>query len=371
VGVDPEVSTIYDVARAAGVSTATVSRTLNAPERVSEATRERVLAAAERLSYHPSALAQALSHGHSRTIGVLLQPEPDRNPYYQTLIETIDRQAGTLGYEMVVTFFHGTGPTSFEDALTVLERRRPAGYLAYANSTIYIQYEAIGPSISAPFVWLCPTPGDTAPVVCPDEELGARLATQHLLALGHRRIAFACASSHEPIPGRREYGYWRAMEDAGAEPIPIETSDCGPDHGRETALRLLDERRDVTAIIVRNDHTAFGVVRALRERGVRIPGDMSVVGFDDIPLARFCDPPLSTLDMRLADTAKRALGRLLRLAAAGGRQAAGGMEVVAPRLMARESTGPVRTEPELPAPPHEPARPPARRGAAKRRPSGA
>jgi LacI family transcriptional regulator len=349
VGANPEVATIYDVARIAGVSTATVSRALNDPVRVSEETRERVLAVARRLNYQPSALAQALSHGHSRTIGVLLQPEPDGNPYYQTLIETIDRRARALGYEMVVTFFHGEDPPSFEDALEVMERRRPSGYLAYANSAIYLQYEAIRPSVSAPVVWLCPTPGDTAPVVCPDEESGAYLATRHLLALGHRLIAFACASSQNPMPGRREYGYRHAMDDAGLAPLPIETAGCGPDHGRETALRLVAERPDVTAIIVRNDHTAFGVVNALRGRGIRIPEDMSVIGFDDIPLARFCHPPLTTLDMRPADTAKQALSRLLGLARGSARHG-GGMEVVPTRLVVRESTGPVRPDPELPAP---------------------
>jgi LacI family transcriptional regulator len=328
-------ATIYDIAKVAGVSASTVSRALSRPGYVAEETRERVLAAAERLGYRPNALARALIHGHSRTIAVLL-PEPDGNPYYQAVIEEIDQRASAMGYEMAVTFLHETRRGGLAEALAALEDRRPAGYLVYGSGGIYAEYER--GAMDAPVVWVCPAPGDAVTVVCPDEELGGYLATRHLLELGHRRIALVGAVSRGPQPGLREFGYARALEETGATPLLLGRSD-GPIAGRELTAVALRDHPEATAIIARNDHTAFGVLRALHEAGVDVPRAFSVVGFDNIPLAAYATPPLTTVDMRAADTAEQAVDRLLGLVRHTGRPTPT-QERVAPRLIARHSSGP-------------------------------
>jgi LacI family transcriptional regulator len=332
-------ATIYDVARAAGVSTATVSRALNSPGRVAVSTRERILAIAERLDYRPSALAQALSHGHSRTIAVLL-PEPEANPYYHAVIEEVDHRTRAMGYEMVVTFLHEGNRSGLRDAIRALESRRPAGYLVCGEGNEYEEYEHLRAAGCAPAVWVCPCPGKTVSVVCPDEEQAGYLATRHLLDLGHVRIAFACVTHFTERPEPRESGYLRALAEAGAEPVFAGLAGGAP-AGRSAAVELVDNHPDVTAILARNDHTAFGVLTTLRERGISVPDQVSVVGFDDIPLAQYSSPPLTTVDMRVEETTKRALSKLLTAVRGTGKQTAT-HETVTPRLVVRASSGPVR-----------------------------
>ena len=323
----PARPTIYDVAHLAGVSKSLVSLVLRGSERVSPARRDAVLAAINELGYRPSQAATVLASRRTRAIEVVI--DDYRNLWF---VDLLDGLRGTLtdrGYRLSVTDRGGTdgGPlpalASGIDGLVVA--RDPGEELLTGWN---------GPTVIAG--WRAgEVPG--ADRVANDDEAGSRLAVEHLLGLGHRRIGHL--SGGGGAAAHRRTAFVDAMRRATAEPIIVAGGDTTEDDGYRSAGQLLRDHPDVTAIYAANDSMALGALAALKEDGRRVPGDVSLVGYDDSPLAQ-----ARFIDLTSVDDKSRAVGE------AAGRALLARIEdadrpaenvLIEPTLVVRGSTGPV------------------------------
>jgi LacI family transcriptional regulator, repressor for deo operon, udp, cdd, tsx, nupC, and nupG len=279
--------TSVDVARHAGVSQSTVSLVFSGKGRgrVSEATQERVRRAARELGYRPNVAAQALRLGTSRAVALLV---PDvTNPFFSRVLRGAQRAAAAAGY--TVALVDTANDRRWEAQSFEALRAGPVdGYLLFEMS----DPEALGREVPV-VVMEAEAPG--RPSVRFDAGAGAAAAFEHLLELGHRRIGHLAAAFDAPTFHLREAARRRVLEAAGIDPDeqPRAETPIGIDDARDVALELLDERP--TAVMCDDDIIAAGLYLAARERGVRIPKDLSVIGFDDMDFARVLEPPLSTV----------------------------------------------------------------------------
>ena len=281
-------SGLDDVARAAGVSTATVSRALSGRGRTSEATRERVRAAADALGYVASATASSLASGRAENIGVIV-PLLDRW-FFATVLDGIASRLAPRGYDM--TLYNVTDDAEQRRRLfeTTLRRGRVDGVIVLSVSLTDDEVAALA-GLGLPVIALGVPRGELGGLRVDDTAVG-RAATEHLLALGHREIAHigqsvAPGGPSDPsydIPTRRRAGWEQAMADAGA-PARFVAADFTVEGARRAAHALLESRRPPTAIFAASDEMAFGVLAAARERGLAVPGDLSVIGVDGHDLA--------------------------------------------------------------------------------------
>jgi len=279
--------TSIDVARDAGVSQSTVSLVLSgkARGRVSEATQERVRRSARDLGYRPNVAAQALRLGASRAVALLV---PDiTNPFFSRVLRGAQRAAQAAGY--TVALVDTANDRRWEEQSFEALRAGPVdGYLLFEVS----RPEALGPG---QHVVLMETEAPRCPSVRFDAEGGAAAAFRHLLELGHRRIGHLAAAFDAPTFQLREAARRRVLADAGLDPgaQPRAVTPIAIDEARDAAGPLLTERP--TAVFCDDDIIAAGLYLAARESGVRIPGQLSVIGFDDMDFARVLDPPLTTV----------------------------------------------------------------------------
>jgi len=339
--------TIKDVARAARVSVATVSRVHNNSGPVTEGTRRRVRTVATRLGYAPHAAARTLSTNRTTTVGVLL---PDLyGEFYSELIRGIDQTAQRHGYHLLVASSHDRKPT-IEAALQSM-RGRVDGLVVMSPAPG--AYGAVRDlPASFPVVLLNSTAAGRAfDSIAVANAPGARAMVRHLIALGHRAIAMITGPAKNSDAAGRVRGYRAALRDAGVRAAPAWeiTGDFTETSGFAACLRLLGERPRPTAIFAANDAMAIGALSALREANVRVPEDIAVAGFDDIPMARYMHPPLSTVRVNISALGERATRRLLD-AVANGRQHQKRRETLPVTLVIRESCG-GRGQPATASPP--------------------
>jgi DNA-binding LacI/PurR family transcriptional regulator len=279
--------TSVDVARHAGVSQSTVSLVLSgkARGRISEATQERVRRSARELGYRPNVAAQALRLGASRAVALLV---PDiTNPFFSRVLRGAQRAAQAAGY--TVALVDTANDRRWEAQSFEALRAGPVdGYLLFEVS----RPDALGPD---QHVVLMEREAPRCPSVRFDAEGGAAAAFRHLVELGHRRIGHLAASFDAPTFHLREVARRRVLDEAGLDPAaqPRATTAITIDDARDAALSLLAERP--TAVCCDDDIIAAGLYLAARESGVRIPRDLSVIGFDDMDFARVLDPPLTTV----------------------------------------------------------------------------
>lgn len=317
--------TITDVARRAGTTVATVSRVLNNSGYVSAATRAAVEAAVRELGYVPNANARVLKTNRSRTLGVVVGDL--LNPYAIELAESVRLLSAEQGY----TAFVGAAADDVASEISVIEafhRQRVAGLVIATLPTPQSDQEIRRLVAHRMPVVLVGRALDDAAVdsVSANFRRGGYLATRHLLELGHKRIAFVGADVSEADRVTRLRGYLDALEQAD---LAVRTEYIVGNHrvagsprystqasGYRATLDLLKLPSRPTAIFARNDHTAFGVLQALRERGHRVPEDVSVAGFDDNPLARHAIPALTTVSQPTGEQGRLAaefiLGRIER-----------------------------------------------------------
>ena len=282
---------IADVASLAGVSHQTVSRVLNKHPSVRDLTRARVLGAIDQLGYRPNPAARALASGRSKTLGVVALDTSLYGPV-STLLG-IQQAAQQLGYFVSVVIVHSIDRQSVRDAVRRLTSQSVEGVAVIAPFSSAHDALAFLPT-GTPVVAVEGDPEGDVSVVTVDQVAGARLATQHLLALG-RGTVFHVAGPAEWLEARARTAGWRqALVDAGAEVTPPMTGDWSASSGYH-AGQLLAQVPDAHAIFVANDHMALGVLRALHDRGRRIPDDVAVAGFDDIPESGYFIPPLTTV----------------------------------------------------------------------------
>jgi LacI family transcriptional regulator len=276
------------------VSTATVSRVLNGAGRASPATRDRVLAAARELGYRPSGVARSLKLRQTRTIGLIVTDI--ENPFFPALVRAVEDAARAEGYAILLGNA-ADDPEREAAYLDLLVERRVDGVIIAASSLGVRHGEWLTePPLPVVLVNATST-GVPLTAVASDNRAGARLAAEHLIGLGHRRLGFLAAPSRNVDSPVRLAGVRDAMTAADIEPASLAVA-MGPAlvGGGEAAMHeLLDLARPPTGVCAYNDLMAIGALRAARSRGRSIPGDLSIVGFDDVEFASYVDPPLTTI----------------------------------------------------------------------------
>src|SRR3989441_306981 len=339
-------ATSEEVARLAGVSRATVSRALNGSARISDEARERVHAAVTALGYEPDMVAQSLARQRSRVIAVAFFPEPNGLPlshlgqtalyFYLGVVENIEREAVSLGYDLLLPSQpYGRSPSNY---IRSLQTRRAAGCIMLHASEARIR-ALIHSSIPSVFIDRI-VQGSHASYIKSDNIDGARQATEHLLALGHRRIAFLIGSTIDLAGLERLLGCQQALAQAGIAPDSglVCQSGWNIDEAYEAARVLLAERRDFTAIVAGSDLMAIGILRALTEQGLRVPDDVSLVGFDDVEFSQYTNPPLTTVRQDRVEMVRAAVHRLIAMIEGTGEASP---LIIPTQLIVRKSTGPV------------------------------
>ena len=327
-------STIWDVAKRAGVSIASVSRVINqSPHKVSETARIRILEAVKELDYRPNALAQGLIMKRSMTIGTII---PDiSNPYYAEIVRGIQDVAEEFGYAVVLQNTDRTKNRIIR-CIQVLREKRADGII-FSGGIIHA-YETLSSlkELTGRVVVIGRHEVDF-PAVRVDNMGGATQAVQHLLELGHERIGFISGPKMSTSSIDRLKGYKNALAQNGRhfDAGLVKQGNLTPESGFQAAKEVLGRRERPTAILASNDLMAFGAIRAARSLGFRVPQDLSVVGFDNIPLSSYFEPPLTTVEIPMHSVGTASMQMLADLLS--GREFSR-VRLFTTRLLVRESS---------------------------------
>lgn len=326
--------TIRDVAAAADVSIGTASKALNGRGRMRDETRDRVLAAAERLGFRPNPLAQGLLAGRTYTVGLVTG-----DSFGRFSIPVMLGAEDALGAGQISVFMCDTRDDPIRERHYVerLLARRVEGIIVTGRRTE--PRAGIGHDLPVPVVYAMTQSTDDSDVsIIPDDEGGGALAARHLMATGRTRIGHVTGPQRFQAARRRAQGLTTALASAGLSPAgEILYGQWSEEWGRQGADVLLHAAPDVDAIFCGSDQIARGVAETLRERGRRVPEDVALVGFDNWePMALGCRPPLTTVDMNLGEIGRMAARHLLDVIA--GKPATGGVTIVPASLVLREST---------------------------------
>ena len=304
-------ATIQDVARTAGVSTATVSRVLSAPERVADATRAKVMAAVTDLGYAPNVAAKSLRT--LRTEKILVTVPDISNPFFSQVIRGVEEAALAAGYSVLL------GDTRHElereEQYGRMLRRKEADGLIFLGhrlpDSLVEMVAAMGPR--TPIVNGCefsPELGVSSAHI--DNERAAFDAMEHLYGLGHVRVAAITGPLLSPLSRDRLAGVWAAAARHGqADRLEVATGDFSIESGLAQTLALLEAKRRPTAVFCFSDEMAMGALEAFRRHGLRCPHDVSLIGFDDIRYAQHLDPPLTTVSQPMDQIGHEVVGLLL------------------------------------------------------------
>lgn len=306
--------TIRDVARAAGVSVATVSRVLNNSAIVTQSTRDAVLKAVEGLGYRPNANAQALVTQVSDTLGVVVMDVSD--PFFGALVKAVDSVAQRWQKHVLINNAYHQADKE-RHAIEVLIRQRCNALVVHAKALENAELISLMDEVPGMVLINRVVPGYAHRCVCLDNVSGALMATRMLHQQGHQRIGYL-ASSHgiEDVHQRRE-GWRQGLLEQGILPPENWIASGEPDmQGGEAAMvELLGRNLHLSAVFAYNDSMAAGALAALKDNGIRVPQALSLVGFDDIPISRYTDPQLTTVRYPIISMAKLATELALRGAA--------------------------------------------------------
>jgi LacI family transcriptional regulator len=323
-----------DLARQLKVSTATVSRALSRPEKVAPATRKRILELVRRSGYHMNGIARSLRTQSTRTIGIIVSDI--RNPFSSAIVKSVEDLARTNGYTVLVCNADEDGRNE-EVALELFIERQVSGVI-HCSAGANLDLLRVLLEKSIPLVDLDRQSGlENVDTVILDNQLGAALATTHLLELGHQRVAMISGPKHLSNARKRLDGYRKTLRAAQIS-VPneyIEYGDFREQSGRVAAERLLSLQTPPTAILVANNEMMAGALLAIRQRRVKVPRDLSLIGFDDARWAQYSDPALTVVSQPTEAMGQKAaellLGRLQ-----GERQA--NTVIFKPELIIRRST---------------------------------
>jgi DNA-binding LacI/PurR family transcriptional regulator len=320
-----------DVAAAAGVSHQTVSRVLNGSELVRDETRTRVLAAIAELGYRRNSAARLLVTNRSHRIGMISAHLVLHGP---SMIAVSVQDAGhKAGYDVSLVAVEDFTSQSLRDAVgRLLDEAVEAIVVAVAHREALEQVRSL--EMPVPMIVVQGVSDGQRMAVGIDQVAGARLAVEHLLDLGHRHVAHVTGPLEWVEAGQRRVGWQRAHEERHVLPGSELAGDWSPESGYEAGLRIAEDP-DVTAVFVANDGMAMGLMYALHEKGRDVPGEISVVGFDDVPEAPYVWPALTTVDQEFSLLGRRAVELTLR-ALAG--EADPSTELIRPALVLRDST---------------------------------
>ncbi|MAM72834.1 MAG: cytochrome-c peroxidase [Tistrella sp.] len=303
-------ATLSDVARAAGLSPTAVSRYLNNQLDLPPETAARIDAAVARLRYRPNRIARRLSTGRAEAIGLAV-PEID-NPFFAAFAAAAEAEAERQGYAVFLMSTRGSAEREARALAQIAERyvdgivmltNRPddgtlAGLLAGETNVVLVDEDV---------------PGAPVPKVFVENAGGAGAATRHLIDKGHRAIAYVGGPEGLMSVGERRQGFVDAMAAAGlgVRPDLIFTGDYSRTFGHAAGLALAAMANRPTALVAGSDYIVLGLYEAMRDRGLSIPADLSVIGFDDAPFAGFIDPPLTTIRQPVAEMGRTAVAMLL------------------------------------------------------------
>ena len=333
-------ATIYDVAQVADVSISTVSHVLNDTRFVSEATKSKVLAAIEQLNYRPSSLARAMVRQETRTIGLIV---PDNaNPFFAEMARGIENHGFAAGYSVLLC--NSDRNTAKELAyLNMLISKRVDGVIYMTSDMAKERLQPLQEQ-SVPVVTF-DRQYDGTDTILLDNFKGGHDATRHLIHLGHRRIACISGPDSGTRSNDRVLGYRKALEDAGlpADPALILASDWTFGSGRVAAQALLQLSCPPTAVFACNDTLAIGAIAAVVASGLAVPGDISVVGYDNITLSAFSAPPLTTMATPILAIGQQ-LCQLLLGRISGNLPPEPQVFTAASELLLRDSTAPAKPE---------------------------
>ena len=325
--------TIKDVARAAKVSVATVSRAINGHDNVAEAVRRRVLAVAHELRYSPHHAARSLSSRRTHTIGVVL---PDlHGEFFSELVRGIDLVARDCGLHLLVSSYHGH-PEEQASALRAM-RGRVDGLLVMSPHVGNIDF--LSENLAAlPSVLINSQPTESDHIAFGiDNYGGARAMVEHLLAAGHRRVAFIAGPPNNFDAFERLRGYRDALLAADSSATPwVLPGDFSEASGHQAGQMLLEAAERPDAVFAANDMMALGCLFALTQGGVRVPDDIALAGFDDIPIARYVAPSLTTMRVNMPELGAHAMRLLLALQ--NGEDVSERLAPLVPELIERDSS---------------------------------
>ncbi|WP_127530872.1 LacI family DNA-binding transcriptional regulator [Paenibacillus kobensis] len=316
---------IHDVARRSGLSVVTVSRVLNGSASVRERNRQKVLDAVQELGYRPHSAARSLSSGKTGIIGVIVGTLQDT--FFDTIVQQLNETLAHHGYYLALSVTHGG--TDHDGGHYLIQEDRVDGIILLSPTEETARIAELTRR-GIPYVLIDhQLPEHDEWSVTVNNYTGGQAAARHLLELGHRSIAHLSGSGLYRSTLERRSGFLDEMHSAGVEPFELVAGDYAVQFGYDTARRWIDEQRLPTAVFAGDDHIAFGVINALTEAGLRVPADVSVVGFDDQSLASQLRPYLTTVKQPAAAIGVAAADMLLS------------------RIGGETVSSPIKLEPEL------------------------
>lgn len=328
---------IKDVAARAGVSVTTVSHVVNGTRFVSEAARQRVEEAVSALGYVPSAVARSLKHNVTHTFGVVIPN--NSNPYFAEIIRGVEERCFATGYNLILCNSNDD-PARQASYFRTLTEKRIDGLIVVASGSDVAVRQSIS-ELKVPLVLVDrEVSGVTCDLVEVDNVTGGHLATQHLLELGHPYVYCISGPAGLSPSTQRRAGWKRALAQAGLarREGDVERGDFTSRSGYHAMQALLKRRQRPSAVFVCNDLMAIGAMAAAREAGLAVPGQLSIVGYDDIELAAYSSPPLTTVAQPKLKIGEAAAGLLFERVD-GARQAVSRV-ILDPALKVRGSTAP-------------------------------
>lgn len=331
--------TMQDVAKAAGVSVATVSATINGSARVSAKLEARVREAIRAVGYQPNGIARSLKKGSTKTIGLVVTDIT--NPYFTSVVRSIEDVAHAHGYAVILC--NSDEDVAKERIYLELLRARMVDGLVFAPAGDAGEYLDFPAEQRAPAVFLDRTVDSVAAdAVVVDNAGGSRLAIHHLIALGHRRIGFISGRRHLSTSRERLEGYRRALEENGLafEPALVCDGNFRQQDAYESALRLLARSPRPTAVFAANNLMAIGLMLAIKDAGLRCPDDVSVACFDDFDWANVFHPRLTTVAQPTTAIGVQAMTLLLGRLQGAPAEAPARRIVLRPELIVRDSCAP-------------------------------
>jgi len=337
-------ATLKDVAEAAGVSRATVSRVINGQAGVTPETRTRVLRAIDQLNYRPHPLARGLATKRTRIIGVFVPTTVTRlflDHFFPPLLQGVVQAAAGRGYNVMLSLFSDEGDR--DSYVHSVHNGYMDGAIAVVSA---LMSDVLLPRLQAegfPLVTVGRWPAVDAPSVDVDNRAGARTATEHLLRIGYRRLGTITGPRDLPMPQDRCQGFEDVLRSYG---IPVDQrlvveADLTELGGMVAMQRLLEEKPE--AVFVQSDTMAIGALKAIRAAGLRVPQDIALVGFDDIPLASLVEPPLTTIRQPIQLLGHMAVELLLDVLENPGNKNAHRQLQLPTELVVRASCGALRT----------------------------
>lgn len=304
-------ATIYQVSELAGVSLATVSRVMNNNARVSETTRNKVLAAMEQLGYRPNSIAQSLASNRSNSVGILVSEL--HGPFYGEMLSGIENECRAAGKHVIIAAGHSEEASEIDGIEFLISRSCDALILhVEAVSDDYLVKLAAG---NIPIVLInryIPQLEDNC--ICLNNELGGYLATKQLLAQGHTQLAYISGPMWKSDAKDRYAGHLRAMAEAGIrfDAELFAQGDFQDSSGSSCMQQLLAKGRPFTALVCANDEMAAGAMEVAREHGLQVPQQLSIIGFDNLILARYIHPKLTTIDYPIGEMGRMAARWVLK-----------------------------------------------------------